>query len=277
MSVSALHPVAAVHRACPLCHAPASESARTVLRRDGWRAISCDACGFVYMPEVPPAADLSEELAWEKQFEREGQRRRKQTPIIHRLEHATRWRHRILPRATPRRLIKGRIRSGKVLDVGCGTGSHSLEFLPEFTPHGVEISRGLAATANEAMNPHGGRCVHGPCNEALKEFDDAYFDVAVLRSYLEHEVHANDVLAQIHRILRPGGIAVVKVPNYGSVNRSVMGEKWCGFRLPDHVNYFTPDSLRTIGERHGFQVEMPWIWRLPTDDNMWAIFSKPSG
>jgi hypothetical protein len=75
--------------------------------------------------------------------------------------------------------------------------------------------------------------------------------------------------------LSPGGVALVKVPNYGSINRWVMGRRWCGFRFPDHLNYFTPARLRTMAEECGYRVEFGLAGRLPTSDNMHAVLTRP--
>ena len=72
--------------------------------------------------------------------------------------------------------------------------------------------------------------------------------------------------------LRPGGIAVIKVPNFGSVNRMVRGRKWCGIRLPDHVNYFTRASLTALAKHAGFGISFPFLLSLPTDDQQYVFF-----
>ena len=77
--------------------------------------------------------------------------------------------------------------------------------------------------------------------------------------------------------LTPGGVAVIKVPNYGSLNRRLMGARWCGFRFPDHVNYFDKASLTRLARDAGFEVEIPFMRSLPTDDNMLALLIKPDG
>ena len=74
--------------------------------------------------------------------------------------------------------------------------------------------------------------------------------------------------------MAPGGLAAVKVPNYGSLNRRLMQGRWCGFRFPDHVNYFDKASLRRLAEDAGFRAEIPLWQSLPTDDNMLAILVK---
>jgi hypothetical protein len=76
--------------------------------------------------------------------------------------------------------------------------------------------------------------------------------------------------------LRPNGVAVIKVPNYVSWNRYLRGPKWCGFRFPDHVNYFTPATLRQMAEDIGYRVIIRWQDRLPTDDNVWAVLQRPA-
>jgi predicted SAM-dependent methyltransferase len=111
--------------------------------------------------------------------------------------------------------------------------------------------------------------------EALPQFAPASIDAVVMRSYLEHEPQARAVLAGAHAALQEGGIVVVKVPNYGSLNRRIMGERWCGFRFPEHVNYFTPASLAKMTASVGFTCQQGILDRLPTSDNMWAVLSKP--
>jgi len=66
---------------------------------------------------------------------------------------------------------------------------------------------------------------------------------------------------------------VIKVPNYACVNRMMMGANWCGFRFPDHVNYFTPQSLSKMASLAGFKTVQRFSDKLPTSDNMWAVLS----
>ena len=141
-------------------------------------------------------------------------------------------------------------------------------------PHGIEISREAAAKANARFIPAGGRAVHAPCLEGLRQFPDDYFTATSLRSYLEHELRPAEALKELWRVLKTGAIVIVKVPNFASFNRRVMGKRWCGFRYPDHLNYFTPDTLRRMAGDCGFQTWFGLTWRLPTSDNMWALLKK---
>ena len=97
----------------------------------------------------------------------------------------------------------------------------------------------------------------------------------MLNSYLEHEIDPAGVLEALRPKLKPEGVAVVKVPNFGSWNAAVMKGNWCGVRLPDHVNYFTQGSLAALAERLGYRVDYPGSANLPTNDNFWA-FLRPA-
>jgi len=63
----------------------------------------------------------------------------------------------------------------------------------------------------------------------------------------------------------------VRVPNFASLNRRVIGKKWCGFRYPDHVNYFTPVSLRALVAKAGFTMSITNNLTLHVDDNINAL------
>ena len=76
-------------------------------------------------------------------------------------------------------------------------------------------------------------------------------------------------------VIAPDGVLIIKVPNYGSVNRRVFGRRWCGFRFPDHMNYFTPESLVRLCAECGLGVRaFSWLDRLPTSDNMWLVAGR---
>jgi len=57
--------------------------------------------------------------------------------------------------------------------------------------------------------------------------------------------------------------------------RRVIGAKWCGFRYPDHVNYFTLHSLRDVAARAGFSCQLVNKISLPVDDNISVLLRKP--
>jgi SAM-dependent methyltransferase len=158
-----------------------------------------------------------------------------------------------------------------VLDIGCGEG----RTIPEpFVPFGIEVSQTLAREAHRHMASRGGRAIHAPAVEGIAEFPARYFSGVILQSYLEHEREPKRLLAETARVLADGGAIYVRVPNYGGVNRRLLGAKWCGFRYPDHVNYFTMASLRTMASQCGLSAKLLNPFTLPFDDNIKAVLRK---
>jgi SAM-dependent methyltransferase len=164
-------------------------------------------------------------------------------------------------------------KGGKVLDIGCGRGTEL--YMQGVTPFGIEISRDLAVIANERMKQHGGFAIQAPAIDGLKQFEDGSFDGVIMNSYLEHEEQPREALREVARVLRSGGKAYVRVPNYGGINRRVTGRKWCGFRYPDHVNYFTLSGLRSMAREASFTTSLVNWLTLPTDDNIKMVLTRP--
>ncbi len=101
---------------------------------------------------------------------------------------------------------------GNVLDAGCGTGGllGRLGARPGLTRIGLEWD---AEAARRAAGKSGAPIARGSVN-ALP-FADACFDAAILADVLCHRgVEPTDALAEVRRVLRPGGRLVVNMPAY---------------------------------------------------------------
>ena len=128
------------------------------------------------------------------------------------------------------------------------------------------------------MRELGGECLHAAGAEGIWRWPEGKFAGVILHSYLEHEVDVRGVLAGIWRALRPGGKVYVRVPNFGSLNRRVIGASWCGFRHPDHVNYFTRATLGRFAREAGFAMRLLNRWNLWLDDNIQVLLTRqPAG
>lgn len=263
-------------RACPACGSNHADTRHTA---GPWRIVACRECGFVYLPVAAKTDYFTEgEGAWESSIREKRARNMKEKPVAARLSLATRFRTKYHKRTPVDYIVaslegKGDSRRA-VLDIGCGAGDYLASLDSRFTPYGIELSKGLAAMAQATFEKRGGRVVQAATVEALPQFEPGSIDAVVMRSYLEHEPRAREVLEGVRGVLRSKGVAVVKVPNYASLNRRVMGDRWCGFRFPEHVNYFTPESLRKMAASAGLAFEQRLLDRLPTSDNMWAVLRK---
>lgn len=258
-------------RACPAC----AEENDTLLQKyseGDWKVVSCAECDFVYLKNPPGYEALVDEYSWEKTSKEETKRRYKTRSIGAKLSKSSQWRLSLL--RFSRTKVDGYFNEGNVLDIGCGSGASLLK--AKGIPHGIEISRELHKISDERMKERGGYCIHAPAVEGVKAFPDNYFKGVLMHSFLEHEENPADLINGLHRILEPGGHVYVRVPNYGSLNRKVMGKKWCGFRYPDHVNYFTFDSLENMAHENGFSFKLLNPINVMVDDNLKALLIKKS-
>jgi SAM-dependent methyltransferase len=242
-----------------------------------WLVKTCPACGFTYLENPPAYAALEEDFAWEKTSAAEEARRRAERPRGKRLSQAFRhFRQKVLKRDKLFTLLYRHVPRGRVLDIGCGGGG-VLARLPadRYEPQGIEISRVLAAQADALVRPRGGQVVQANAVEGLAAFASDSLDGALLSAFLEHEAQPALLLRGLHRALRPGAPVIIKVPNYASLNRRVRGAQWCGFRFPDHVNYFTPNTLAQFAKAGNFRVrQCNWGDRWPLSDNLWMVVTK---
>jgi len=265
-----------------------TEEVETEYSRDVWRIVECPDDGMVYLKNPPEYEALEEDYAWEKTFAEEKKRRRKEEPIrsaisdfLKKMRAKYRKRERIESEAE-RLLIKLRAESErpKVVDVGCGIAvklhriaSHmQAEYGMHIEPIGIEISKEQARQANDFLSPVGGHCVQNNAIDGLASIPDNSIDLIILCSFLEHEVNPMELLRQCQKKLAEHGRVIIKVPNYDCKNRKYRKEKWCGFRYPDHVNYFIPSTLQAMIEKANLQCRS--LSAQPFNDNMWAIAGK---
>lgn len=266
-----------IHRPCPSCGKDNGTANPTRFGNAQWPIKGCTDCGFVYLEVAPVYERLMDEFAWEKTSVSETERRVAQEPVRQSISRKLKtFRRRWLNRDKLPVLIGRYIEAGNVLDIGCAEGGVLMRLDARYIPHGIEISRALAAAANEQVQRRGGYVVQEAALRGLQQFPADYFSGVLLSAFLEHEIEPRALLDELFRTLRPTGRCIIKVPNFGSLNRVVRGEKWCGFRLPDHVNYFTPASLSLMCRQAGFEIaKFSFPDRLPTSDNMWIVIEKP--
>ena len=233
-----------------------------------WQLVECSACGFVFLRNPPEYKRLISEYAWEKTRVAEKGRRTRRSPLLAWVDRGTRWRLSVFSPGLSGRL-KSLWRPGPVLDVGCGAGNR----VPEpYIPVGIEISEALWREADINMRARGGRAIHAAAVEGIQQLPDHHFTGILLRSFLEHEAQPKVLLKECARVLTLEGAIYVRVPNYGSLNRRIRGAKWCGFRFPDHVNFFDRKSLLQMAEDCGLNLRLINPLRLPFDDNINAVF-----
>lgn len=263
------------HRACPACGQDNAAVSPGPYSKGDWLVKSCGGCGFVYLENVPVYEELAVDHAWEKSAPAEGAARRAANPVLQAVSKGTRFRLHWFKRARLANLALRYVPPGMVIDIGCGDGWQIANLPGDYVRCGLEISKDMAERARQALEPRGGFVVNAPAAEGLRLMPEGKFTGVVMRSFLEHDAEPMATLGGVRHALASGGAAIIKVPNYASLNRHVMGKRWCGFRWPDHVNYFTPASLKRLVRQAGLEVaRFTPLDYAPTSDNMWMVAKK---
>lgn len=135
---------------------------------------------------------------------------------------------------------------GRLLDVGAATGVFvELAQGNGWQAEGIEISPAAAASAQAKGLPVSEAVIEDVQGEAL-------YDAVTFLDVLEHVPRPKEALRAAHRLLRPGGVVLINVPNAGSLFARVMGKRWHAVIPPEHLSYFTPAALERLLTDTGF-------------------------
>jgi 2-polyprenyl-3-methyl-5-hydroxy-6-metoxy-1,4-benzoquinol methylase len=148
---------------------------------------------------------------------------------------------------------------GRLLDVGSAGGElAALLATRGWRVQGAEAEPALV----EAARARGVDTRAVDLDRAPLPWSDAVFDAVVAAEVIEHIIDTDHLLAEIARVLRPGGALVITTPNLASLEnrlRLLVGRypMWMdvGVEGVGHVRYYTPRMLRHQLARHGLRVE----------------------
>lgn len=140
--------------------------------------------------------------------------------------------------------------NGKLLDIGCGDGKELLKHKKNgWQTYGVEIND---FAASYVRKHYGLNVFTGIVEDA--EFEDEFFDIIILNNVLEHMSDPKTTLNEINRILKNDGTLVISIPNANSFEARRFKKYWTAWDLPRHFYHFTPDTIKSLLLRTGFQV-----------------------
>lgn len=185
--------------------------------------------------------------------------------------------HRVDPRESRLRKLVDLLtveRPGRLLDVGCAAGEFAAQAMScGWRVDGVEREPALAHAARAR-----GIAVQLCDFDADRlPWEPATFDAAVAGEVIEHLVDTDHLLAEMARVVRPGGVLIVTTPNLASLEnrvRLLFGRypMWMDHRVAGtgHLRYYTPRILRAQLAAHGFHVERHVGNWVPIVPQRWA-------
>ena len=197
----------------------------------------------------------------------------------------------------------------KVIDVGCGAGRHSYEAyrrgadviaFDQNAEELAEVDTMLQAMGQAGEAPASAKAQVVVGDALALPYSDGTFDVVIASEILEHVPEDESAIAELVRVLRPGGRLAVTVPRW-------LPEKIC-WLLSDsyhaneggHIRIYQADELRAkvesrgvrfTGSHHAHALHSPYWWlkcAVGVDNNehpvvkayhkllVWDMMSKPA-
>lgn len=147
------------------------------------------------------------------------------------------------------KIIRALHDTGKILDIGCGTG----ELLNYFQNRkwecfGIEPN----ASARNFAKSHYHLQVEEEQN--LQNLPDTSFDIISMWHVLEHVPDVNERLQVAKRILHDNGYFIIALPNPISPDAMYYKEYWAGLDVPRHLSHFSPKAFKKLAKLHGLQI-----------------------
>ncbi len=223
---------------CNLC----GKSGFRIIEKEGsYFVLRCQTCTLVFVYPHPHNTNLQthyDDAYYEKWLNAQSETRK--SMWVRRLKKLEKFR-----------------RGGRLLDVGCGEGSFlKLAQRRGWDVAGTELSSYAAEYASKSL----GVCIF--CGELGDAgFTDNSFDVVTMWHVLEHVCDPKNYLKEIHRILRPGGLLVLAVPNVKNfvmqiAYRIIKRRRLRLFSEGDkeiHLYHFSPVTMEAYLKRTHFQ------------------------
>lgn len=193
--------------------------------------VRCPACSHMQLERFPSDAELGEaygEAASEDYVEEEAGQRATARVALERIE-----------RYAPK---------GALLDLGCWVGFLLAEARERgWETVGIEPSQFASAYARDRL----GLDVRTE-NLFAADLPEARFSAVALGDVIEHLPRPDEALDRIAKLLAPGGVLYMALPNAGSRLAKATGARWWSV-IPTHVQYFTRQSLFTLLRRCGWE------------------------
>lgn len=229
------------HRGVTHCDSCGETRFALFLTKNGYRLLRCLNCDLVFLDQVPNDNTLTS-LYSRSYFCSSLADQGFGDYIAMRSSLEARFRQKL-------RNMSKMVKQGTLLDVGCGPGFFLSVARERYDVYGVDISPFAVDYAVQEL-----RLRVFQASGLGELFGPETFDIITLWDTVEHLKSPKQILSEIHELLREEGLLVVQTGDVNSFVAKLSGRWWHLYNLPEHLYFFSRDTLANLLTKLGFHV-----------------------
>lgn len=147
-----------------------------------------------------------------------------------------------------REMAEEGVSQGKLLEFGCAYGFFLDEAKKYFEVAGAELAEAAVLECRSRGL------------DVVRQIDDAFlqkngpFNAVVMLDVIEHLSEPQAVLQTVHNNMAPGAMLILSTGDFGALSARLMGSRWRLMTPPQHLWFFTVESMTRLLEAHGFKL-----------------------
>jgi 2-polyprenyl-3-methyl-5-hydroxy-6-metoxy-1,4-benzoquinol methylase len=142
-------------------------------------------------------------------------------------------------------------RGTRLLEIGSGLGHLVGQLDGEFAAAAVDVNH-WALVQSKAVAP---RTLLQVASAEDLPFAGGTFGVVVIKHVVEHLPQPGKAIAELGRVMTPGGALIFATPNLASLSRPSKGRKWIGYHDPTHISLKPPSEWLAMLKDAGFKLK----------------------